>query len=82
MTKQHFFRVLSSADSDASGARLGQVQINGRRDLDTPNFLAISSRGVIPHISPDVIAAHTNFGGVHMAVEDCMLSDAISSTEC
>jgi queuine tRNA-ribosyltransferase subunit QTRTD1 len=45
--------------------------VEGRKDLETPNFLAVSSRGVIPHMTPDVIAASTQIGGIHMAIEDC-----------
>lgn len=53
------------------GARLGRLVVPGRKDIETPNFIAITSRGVVPHISPDVIFTSTQFGGVHMALEDC-----------
>lgn len=65
------FEVLSKADVDESRPRLGRLSVKGRQDLETPGFLAVSSRGVIPHISPDVISSQTQIGGVHLALEDC-----------
>lgn len=65
------FEILSHIDPSAAGPRLGRLSIHGRRDVETPNFFAVTSRGVLPHLTPDVVAAHTNIGGVHMALEDC-----------
>lgn len=60
-----------AAHSDARGPRLGRIALKGRRTLDTPNFLALTSRGVVPHISPDVVGEQTEFAGVYTAIEDC-----------
>lgn len=68
--KSLVFEILSQIDPNVLGPRLGKLVIPERRPLETPNFFAITSRGVIPHISPDIIAAHTQIGGVHMALED------------
>jgi hypothetical protein len=65
------FQLLSYAESNAAGPRLGRLSLPNRRDLETPNFFAVTSRGVVPHLTPDVISAHTRIGGVHMALEDC-----------
>ena len=65
------FEVLSHVDSNLAGPRLGRLVVQGRKELETPGFMAVSSRGVVPHISPDVLAANTQIGGVHMALEDC-----------
>ncbi|CZT43214.1 related to queuine-tRNA ribosyltransferase [Rhynchosporium secalis] len=64
------FEILSSGDPGLSAPRLGRLSLPGRKDVLTPDFFAIGSRGVIPHITPDVITAHTKFGGIHMALED------------
>ncbi|KUJ17612.1 putative Queuine tRNA-ribosyltransferase-like protein [Mollisia scopiformis] len=64
------FEVLGNVDTSNAGPRLGRIAIPGRKDFETPNFFAITSRGVTPHMTPDVVAAHTQFGGVHMALED------------
>ena len=65
------FEVLSHIDPNAAGPRLGRLSIQNRRDLETPNFFAVTSRGVVPHLTPDVISAHAQIGGVHVALEDC-----------
>lgn len=65
------FRILGHFEVGTVGPRLGRLAVKGRQELETPNFLAVSSRGVVPHLAPDVISAHAKFGGVHMALEDC-----------
>ncbi|KAL2062925.1 hypothetical protein VTL71DRAFT_5997 [Oculimacula yallundae] len=64
------FRILSPLDPVVSGPRLGRLSLPGRKDVLTPDFFAVGSRGVVPHITPDVITDHTRFGGIHMALED------------
>ncbi|KAK2623794.1 hypothetical protein QTJ16_006975 [Diplocarpon rosae] len=64
------FEIVSHADSSLLAPRLGRLSLPGRRDLLTPDYLAVSSRGVVAHITPDVITSHTQFTGVHMALED------------
>lgn len=65
------FQILTTLDHSTSGPRLGRLTVEGRKDMETPDFLAITSRGVIPHMTPDVIAAHARLSGVHFALEDC-----------
>jgi len=63
----------SNVASDSDAARLGRVSLPGRKSLETPNFLALTSRGVVPHISPDVVGEQTDFCGIFTAIEDCRL---------
>ncbi|TVY43225.1 Queuine tRNA-ribosyltransferase accessory subunit [Lachnellula subtilissima] len=65
-----FFDIFGSFDASAVTPRLGRLRVKGRQELETPNFFAITSRGVVPHLTPDVISASTTIGGVHMALED------------
>jgi hypothetical protein len=70
------FEISVSANQQSNGgeateARVGLIQLPGRKPISTPNFFAITSRGVIPHLTPDVISNHTNISGVHLALEDC-----------
>lgn len=65
------FEVLTRVDPGVSSPRLGRLSLPGRKDLLTPDFFAVGSRGVVPHITPDMISSSTQFGGVHMALEDC-----------
>ncbi|RKF57200.1 Queuine tRNA-ribosyltransferase accessory subunit 2 [Erysiphe neolycopersici] len=65
------FEILSPYDPATLGPRLGQLFCKGRKPVPTPNLLSLTSRGVIPHISPDVVlSADIQVEGVHMAVED------------
>ena len=68
--KEPFFEILSHIQS-GNGPRLARLSLEGRNQINTPNFFAISSRGVLPHLTPDAISAHTQVRGVHMALEDC-----------
>jgi len=72
------FEVLGHVDPNIINARLGRLSIAERRDVETPNFLAVSSRGVIPHMTPDVISASSKIAGVHMALEDCKLATIVT----
>jgi queuine tRNA-ribosyltransferase len=72
MAGAEIFSVLNSEiSSEQSGARLGHLVLKDRKPIETPNFLAITSRGVVPHLTPDVVLEHTQFSGVHLALEDC-----------
>ena len=70
---QHGFFTVNTPDTITAdnNARTGTLTLKGRTGIETPNFLAIASRGVVPHITPDVILEHTAMRGVHMALEDC-----------
>lgn len=65
------FEVLSDGPAGQGEPRLGRLSVKGRQSVDTPCLLAVSSRGVVPHISPDVLLSQTEIGGVHLALEDC-----------
>jgi len=69
------FEVLKAAVRDGLAARLGKLALGGRKTvIDTPNFIASTSRGVIPHITPDNVSKHLHTGGAYMALEDCKSS--------
>lgn len=65
------FEVLKSAIIDGSAARLGRLALAGRRGIDTPNYFAVTSRGVVPHMTPDNVAKHLHAGAAYLALEDC-----------
>nr|POE72891.1 queuine trna-ribosyltransferase accessory subunit 2 [Quercus suber] len=55
------FSIIVEAASDQLGPRLGQLSTApDRTPLATPHYLAITSRGVVPHLSPDTFARDTN----------------------
>ncbi|KAM5368744.1 hypothetical protein ACJZ2D_009298 [Fusarium nematophilum] len=64
------FELLRPAVSDVGVARLGRLAFPSRRVMQTPNFVAVASRGVIPHLTPDNVAKHTSFDAAYLAIED------------
>lgn len=64
------FEILRSAVGDGTAARLGRLAFPQRTPIETPNFFAVTSRGVVPHITPDNVAKYGHFGGAYMALED------------
>jgi queuine tRNA-ribosyltransferase len=69
------FEVLKAVLGEGAAARLGQLALPKRNRIETPNFLAVTSRGVVPHLTPDNVAKHGGFGGSYMALEDCKYTD-------
>lgn len=65
------FEILRSALVEAGAARLGRLAFPGRRPIDTPNFFAATSRGVVPHLTPDNLVRHDDLvRGTYLAFED------------
>ncbi|KAI1214702.1 tRNA-guanine transglycosylase [Annulohypoxylon truncatum] len=64
------FNVLKSIAVDGRGPRVGRLALPKRKKIDTPNFFGLTSRGAIPHMTPDVIAKYTELNGTYMALED------------
>lgn len=54
-----------------SGPRLGKLIRFGRRAVETPHYVAITSRGVVPHISQDILQKHTMVSSIYLGLEDC-----------
>ncbi|KAK3679689.1 hypothetical protein LTR78_000065 [Recurvomyces mirabilis] len=52
------------------GARLGRLVLPGRAVIETPHYLASTSRGVVPHITPDNFVRSTSIQGVYVGLED------------
>lgn len=73
MDQTYNFESISHVDPSIFGPRIGRLRVEGRHELETPNFLALTSRGVVPHMTPDVVTATRDIKGVYMALEDCEL---------
>ncbi|KAI1421916.1 tRNA-guanine transglycosylase [Xylaria sp. FL1777] len=65
------FKILKSAVNDGVGARLGTLSLPRRRPVDTPNFIGLTARGAVPHLTPDNVSKQSGLGGVYIALEDC-----------
>lgn len=55
----------------ALAPRLGRISLAGRRTVLTPGFIANTSRGVVPHVSPDNFRKSVDVSGVYIPLEDC-----------
>ncbi|CEF83067.1 hypothetical protein SNK03_008757 [Fusarium graminearum] len=65
------FELLKPASGEAGVARLGRLAFaGGRRTMQTPNYIAVASRGVVPHLTPDNVTKHTTFDASYLAIED------------
>ncbi|KAL7931259.1 tRNA-guanine(15) transglycosylase-like protein [Trichoderma chlorosporum] len=70
MSGRKIFELMGSAAADGSAARLGKLSLPGKKAVETPNFFAVTSRGAVPHLTPDNFKRHTSINGVYMALED------------
>ncbi|KAI1358900.1 tRNA-guanine transglycosylase [Xylaria arbuscula] len=66
------FKILKAIANDGVGARLGSLTLPKRHPIDTPNFVGLTARGAIPHLTPDNIGKKSELGGVYIALEDFM----------
>ena len=68
------FKLLRSASAtteNALSARLGNLMFPKRKPMPTPNYIALTSRGVVPHLAQDMMRDQTSIGSVYTALEDC-----------
>lgn len=68
------FNLLSSPDDELiNQGRSGFLTVPRRPfgRIETPNFLAITSRGTLNHVTPDILQEHLELSGIHLALEDC-----------
>ncbi|KAL1297757.1 hypothetical protein AAFC00_006294 [Neodothiora populina] len=61
---------IKNIHSSRNAARLGLLRLPDRKSIQTPHYIAVASRGVVPHLSPDNYASQTDIRGVYMALED------------
>lgn len=59
------------ATSTGIAPRLGRLALPGRKIVETPHYLASTSRGVVPHLTQDTFARDTRINGVYIGLEDC-----------
>ncbi|OJD32967.1 trna-guanine transglycosylase family protein [Diplodia corticola] len=62
------FEILKPAA--ALAPRLGRLSVPGRTTLHTPHHIALTSRGVVPHLTQDVLKKHTGLNSFYVALED------------
>jgi len=63
--------VLRHGEFAKAGLRLGEVALQGRPPFSTPAFIAATSRGVIPHVTQDVLSKLMSIPAAYIGLEDC-----------
>lgn len=66
------FQLLKTSVGGA-GARLGRLSLPNRVPVQTPSYVAVTSRGTVPHLTTDNLERHTSIESAYMALEDCTL---------
>lgn len=70
---QNMFKfTLQNPVSAAAGPRLGCISRAGKQAIATPSWVPVTSRGAMPHLTPDVIRDHTAIRSVYAGLEDCI----------
>ena len=72
------FHILPSPSASGATVRLGRLITGSGHVFDTPAFIAPSSRGAVPHLSPDSLRNCTKIKGVYAAFEDCIVPPPVS----
>lgn len=67
---------LREAATNSLGPRVGQFLRGTHPAINTPHYVATTSRGVVPHVSPDILAKSTAVSAVYIPLEDCEYSPA------
>ncbi|KAI9158730.1 Queuine tRNA-ribosyltransferase accessory subunit [Paramyrothecium foliicola] len=70
MLRRKMADIFAAAVSDGCTARLGELSFPGRKTIDTPNYTSVTSRGVVPHLTPDNVRKYTPIRAEYMALED------------
>ncbi|KKY28112.1 putative trna-guanine transglycosylase family protein [Diplodia seriata] len=71
------FEILKPAATLAP--RLGRLSVPGRTTFNTPHYIALTSRGVVPHLAPDVLKKHTDLNSFYIALEDSSAANTNST---
>ncbi|QIX02221.1 hypothetical protein AMS68_007738 [Peltaster fructicola] len=50
--------------------RLVSLALPGRTPINTPHYLANTSRGVVPHLTQDNLSSSTSIAGIYASLED------------
>lgn len=62
------FRLLNAA---SSVPRLGCLALAGKKPVQTPNYIPVTSRGALPHVTHDLMRDHMSAGALYAGLEDC-----------
>jgi hypothetical protein len=75
------FSLLGSAAA-VLAPRLGRLSIAGRKPISTPNYVPLTSRGAVPHLSHDVMRDNTSISSLFIGLEDCTYGAQAKERDC
>ena len=62
---------LQSPNPGPDRPRIGRLSFQDRVPIETPHYVAVSSRGAVPHLSQDMMRGNTRINAMYAALEDC-----------
>lgn len=65
------FATVHASSPGGLAARVGKFVLPNRKPIQTPHYITITSRGAVPHISPDIVRNSTSIGSLYVGLEDC-----------
>lgn len=65
------FETLSAETASHVEPRHGRLCFRKQDPIETPRYVAVSSRGAVPHLSQDMMRDQTSVRGIYAALEDC-----------
>ncbi|KAI0024564.1 tRNA-guanine transglycosylase family protein [Xylariomycetidae sp. FL0641] len=72
--KRAIFSAIENVVAEGIGARTGRLTLPKRPEMETPNYIGLTSRGAVPHMTPDNLSKHIHMGGAYFALEDFLES--------
>ncbi|GAM36265.1 hypothetical protein TCE0_018r05224 [Talaromyces pinophilus] len=64
------FATVHASSPGGLAARVGKFVLPNRKPIQTPHYITITSRGAVPHISPDIVRNSTSIGSLYVGLED------------
>jgi len=61
---------LLKTSAEQLAPRLGNLLTRSGGTINTPHYIANTSRGLVPHLSQDMLIKNTQLQGVYLAIED------------
>ena len=65
------FSVLNPSTNPILAPRLGRLGVASRKPVATPHYIPLTSRGVVPHLTHDVVRDQTAISSLYIGLEDC-----------
>ncbi|KAK2748491.1 hypothetical protein FQN57_000624 [Myotisia sp. PD_48] len=61
-------------------SRIGRLCRTGRKPIQTPHYVPITSRGIVPHITHDMMRDHLSLSSLYVGLEDFIERTSLKET--